>query len=84
MDSSERDLERLKVILREKDIPFFSDEELVTMLGNGEDFQTVAYRCLIIKSEETSISVSGLTLGDSSAYFKRLARMYKPNNSGVL
>ncbi len=82
--ASDEDLAILKNILREDKIPYFFDDELEAMLDSGRDFNTIVYRCLIIKSEDTSLSLSGLTVGDSSSYFKRLAKMYKPNNSGVL
>lgn len=76
---------KLKTILREADIPFFSDEELDFYLAeNGGDFRRTAYQCLCIKAENTTVSVSGLNTADSSTYFRRLANMYRPFNSGVL
>lgn len=78
-------LERLKIVLREKDCPFFDDEELVFYLEeNGGDFNATAYQCLIIKSESTSLVLSGLEASDSSKYFRRLAQRYRGNNSGIL
>lgn len=78
-------IERLKVVLREKDCPFFDDEELAFYLEeNGGDFNATAYQCLIIKSESTSLVLSGLEAADSSKYFRRLAQRYRGNNSGVL
>lgn len=78
-------IDELKMILREKDIPFFTNEELEYHLNdNGNDVKKAAYRCLIIKSEDTSLSISGLSAADTSSYFKRLAVHYKPSNSGVL
>lgn len=77
--------EELKLILREKDIPFFSDDELEYYLQkNSYDVKKTAYECLIIKSENTSMSLSGLTAADSSDYFRRLAARYRPTNSGIL
>ena len=79
------DIERLKVILRERDIPFFTDAELEFYLqANNGNFDATAYQTLIIKSEDTTLNVSGLNIADSSKYFKRIASMYKPNNSGTL
>lgn len=79
------DIERLKIILREKDIPFFSDEQLQFYLdSNDGDFNKTAYQTLIVKSEDTTLSVSGLNIADSSKYFKRIASMYRPHNSGTL
>jgi hypothetical protein len=39
---------------------------------------------LLIKAENTTLQVSGLSAGDSSTYFRRLAAKYRPYNSGVL
>ena len=75
----------LKIVLREKDIPFFDDDELEFYLReNGGDYNRTTYQCLCIKAENTSISVSGLTTEDTSTYFRRLANKYRPNNSGIL
>ncbi len=78
------DLEELKLILREKDIPFFEDSELEYYLGKYGSVNNAAYHCLLIKAENTALSVSGLNTADSSEYFRRLAGRYRPNNSGVL
>lgn len=78
------DLEELKLILRENDIPFFEDSELEYYLGKYGSVNNAAYHCLLIKAENTALSVSGLNIADSSEYFRRLAGRYRPNNSGVL
>lgn len=77
-------IDELKIILREKDCPFFSDEELAFHLSKHPNLEETAYHCLLIKAEDTTLSVSGLNVGDSSKYFRRLAQQYRPNNSGVL
>lgn len=78
-------LEDLEIVLREADVPFFSEEELTFYLNeNKGDYNSTAYQCLLIKAENTSLSVSGLTAADSSAYFRRLASKYRPRNSGLL
>lgn len=78
-------LEDLKIILRESDIPFFSDEQLEFYLReNGGNYRATAYQCLLIKAEDTTLSVSGLSAADSSKYFRRLASKYRPHNSGIL
>lgn len=75
----------LKIVLREGDIPFFSNEELEFYLReNKGDYEATAYQCLTIKAENTSLVISGLTAADTSAYFRRLASRYRPRNSGVL
>ena len=77
--------EELKLILRENDIPFFKDDELEYYLTkNGGDVKKAAYECLLIKAENTSLNIGGLSTADSSAYFRRLASRYRPNNSGIL
>lgn len=79
-----KSIEELKIILREKDCPFFEDSELEYYLNTYKDFNTAAYYCFIIKSEDTTLSVSGLNCADTSKYFRRLAQRYRPNNSGIL
>lgn len=78
-------LEDLKTVLREEDVPFFTDKQLEFYLReNNGDYRATAYQCLLIKAEDTTLSISGLSAGDSSKYFRRLAARYRPNNSGVL
>lgn len=78
-------IEELKIVLRERDIPFFEDEELEYYLTkNNNDFERTAYQTLLIKAENTTLSISGMTTADTSAYFRRLASRYRPNNSGIL
>lgn len=77
-------IEELKLIIREKDCPFFSDKELEYYLSKSETVEDAAYKCLILKSEDTTLSVSGLSCADSSKYFLRLAQAYRRGNSGIL
>ena len=78
-------LEDLKIVLREDDIPFFTEKQLEFYLReNKGDYRATAYQCLLIKAENTTLSITGLDAGDSSAYFRRLAAQYRPRNSGVL
>ena len=83
MDSAT--LDRMKRILREDDIPFFTDADLEFYVNeNNGDVDGAIYQCLIIKSEESTLTVDGLTTADTSSYFKRLARRYRPWHSGVI
>lgn len=78
-------LKRMKVILREEACPFFSDDDLLFYLKeNGNDVNKAIYQCLIVKSEDTTLNISGLQAADTSRYFRRLAQRYRPNNSGIL
>lgn len=78
-------IDDLKIILREGEIPFFTDEELdFYVRQNDGDYNATAYQCLIIKSENTTLSLSGLSLADTSSYFKRVASRYRPRNTGIL
>ena len=78
-------IDKLKLVLREKDCPFFSDEELAFYLEeNGNDFNKTAYRCLIVKSENTTLNISGMQADDTSKYFRRIAQRYRSTNSGIL
>lgn len=78
-------LEKLKIVLREEDCPFFDDDEISFYLSeNGNDFNKTAYQLLILKSENTTLSMSGLEVGDTSKYFRRIAQRYRENNSRIL
>lgn len=78
-------LEDLKTVLREDDVPFFTDKQLEFYLReNNGNYRATAYQCLLIKAENTTLQISGLSAADSSQYFRRLAGRYRPNNSGVL
>ncbi len=78
-------LSTLKRVLREEDIPFFSDEELEAYYNeNNQNLNMTIYCCCIIKSEDTQVQISGLSLADTSKYFLRIAQRYRPHNSGTL
>lgn len=78
-------LEQLKFNLREKQVPYFEEEELQVLLEkNNGDVESASYDGLIIKAETTGLNVSGLTTKDSSSYFKMLASQFVTTNSGVL
>lgn len=78
-------VDRLKKILLEDKVRYFTDEELEFYLKeNGNDVSQTAYHCLILKSQDTSLNISGLSTADTSGYFLRLAQRYKPRNSGIL
>lgn len=78
-------LDQLKTVLREEDIPFFTDDQLEFYLAENQgDYKATAYQCLLIKAEDTTLSVSGLSAADSSQYFRRLASRYRPFHSGTL
>ena len=77
-------LDRLKFILRESDMPMFTDEELQKYLDESDSFEIALYELLLLKSENTGLQVSGLNIQDTSSYFRRLAQTYRPHNTGVL
>lgn len=71
--------------IRETQAPYFEEEDFVHYLKkNDGDVNATIYEMLIIKSEDSSISVSGLSTQDTSSYFKRLASRYRRFNSGIL
>lgn len=82
------DVEKVKFIMkeiRENQSPYFEEDDFYHYLNkNNGDVNSTIYEMLIIKSEDSSISVSGLSTQDTSAYFKRLASRYKPFNSGII
>lgn len=81
----EKVLENLKIEIRESMAPYFTDEEIAYYYSkNKGDFEDTVYELLIVKSEDSTISVSGLSTADTSSYFKRLASRWKKPNSGIL
>lgn len=78
-------IEQIKLIIREKDIPYFTDAEIQSYLdiNNGDDKKTV-YDLLLIKAENTTTNIAGLSVADSSQYFRKLALRYRPTNSKIL
>lgn len=79
------DIERIKKEVREAQSPYFEDDEFQYYLDkNNGNVDATIYEMLIIKSEDSTISVNGLSTQDTSAYFKRLASRYKPFNSGII
>lgn len=79
------DIDVIKKEIREQQAPYFEEDDFQYYLdkNNGNVNDTI-YEMLIIKSEDSTISVSGLNTADTSAYFKRLASRYKRFNSGIL
>ena len=79
------EIERIKKEIREAQAPYFEEDDFQYYLDkNNGNVDATIYEMLIIKSEDSSISVSGLTTQDTSSYFKRLASRYKQFNSGTL
>ena len=79
------DIERIKKEIREAQSPYFEEDDFQYYLDkNDGNLNATIYEMLIIKSEDSTISVSGLSTQDTSAYFKRLASRFKPFNSGIL
>ena len=82
------DIEKVQYIskeIREAQAPYFDEDDFLHYLTkNNGDINSTIYEMLIIKSEDSAISVSGLSTQDTSAYFKRLASRYKPFNSGIM
>ena len=79
------DINRIKKEIREEQAPFFEEVDFQYYLDkNNGNVNATIYEMLIIKSEDSTISVSGLSTQDTSGYFKRLASRYKQFNSGLL
>lgn len=78
-------IDKIKREVREAQAPYFDEDDFQYYLDkNGGDVDATIYEMLLIKSEDSTISVSGLNTHDTSSYFKRLASRYKPFNSGVM
>lgn len=78
-------IEMLKIELRENQSPYFEEEDFIYYLDKNQgNVEATIYEMLLIKSEDSSINISGLSTQDTSDYFKRLASRFKSYNSGVL
>lgn len=79
------DLKRILIETREEQSPYFEEGDIEYYLSkNNGNVEATIYELLIIKSEDSTISVSGLSTQDTSSYFKRLASRYRQYNSGIL
>lgn len=79
------DIEKIKKEIREEQAPYFEEDDFQYYLDkNNGDVDATIYEMLIIKSEDSTIAVSGLNTQDTSGYFKRLASRYRKYNSGIL
>ena len=77
--------DRIKKLLREEECPFFADGDIEFYLSeNSGNVNKTLYQMFLIKSEDTTLSVSGLNCADTSKYFRRLAQKYRQNNSRQL
>jgi hypothetical protein len=78
-------LRQIRIETRENQSPYFEDEDIEYYFNKNEgDVEATIYELLVVKSEDSTISVSGLSTGDTSAYFRRLASKHRKYNSGVL
>lgn len=77
-------IDELKLILREDDIPFFTDEQISKYITLYETLDLALYAMLMVKAENTQMQIAGMSTQDTSSYFRKLARQYRPNNSGIL
>ena len=62
------DIERIKKEVREAQSPYFEEDDFQYYLDkNNGNVNATIYEMLIIKSEDSTISVSGLSTQDTSA-----------------
>ena len=79
------DIDKIKKEIREEQSKYFDESDFAYYLEkNNGNVNATIYEMLIIKSEDSSISVSGLSTTDTSGYFKRLASKYRQFNTGLL
>lgn len=84
MDVSIDNMNKLKRALREKTMPLLTDEDLQDLLESSDSLDEAIYKGAIMKSENTTMIVSGMSTADMSSYFLRIASMHRPNNTGIL
>ena len=75
----------IKREVRENMSPYFDDDDISYYYDkNNSDVNATIYELLLVKAEDSTISVSGMNSTDTSSYFRRLASRYRTYNSGVL
>jgi len=75
----------IKREIRENMSPYFDDDDISYYYDkNNGDVNATIYELLLVKAEDSTISVSGMNSTDTSSYFRRLASRYRTYNSGVL
>lgn len=80
--TTEEKIAIIKREIREIQCPYFDEDDFLYYLEkNNGDVNKTIYEMLIIKSEDSSIAVSGLTTHDTSGYFKRLASKFRTYNT---
>lgn len=84
MNVSLESIADMKVVLLEEDIPFFSDSQLQWYVDKLGSYNAAVYECLMVKAQDTRMQIPGMSTNDTSAYFRRTARRYRPNNTGTL
>ena len=77
-------LATVKRILREDTMPLLSDELIADISSSSDTMDEVIYKGALMKSEDTTLQVSGLSTADTSKYFLRIASMHRPSNTGIL
>ena len=78
-------IDQIRLEIREEMCPYFNEGEIEQYLEkNNGDVEATIYELLIVKSEDSTITLSGLTTADTSGYFKRLASTHKRHNTGIL
>ena len=77
-------LAAVKRIVREATMPLLSDELIADISSSSDTLDEVIYKGALMKSEDTTLQVSGLSTADTSKYFLRIASMHRPSNTGIL
>jgi len=71
--------------LRENQSPYFDEGDIEHYYTkNKGKVKPTIYEMLVVKSEDSTVSVSGLNTADTSNYFLRLASKYRPHSSRIL
>ena len=80
----DKTIELVKIAVREADLPMLDNKIIALTIEKSRTLDEAIYKMALLKSENTALSLAGMSCTDTSAYFKRLASMYRPNNSGSL
>lgn len=73
----------LKFYLQEKQFPYFDDEDLQILLDQYEDINRAAYEGCMIKAQDDSVQIPGVSTPSNEKYWIRRANQFRMRCKGV-
>ncbi len=74
----------LKFNLQEKQFPYFDDEDLLLLLELYPDINRASYEGCMIKAQDDSVQIPGITTPNNEQYWLRRAYQFKRKIKGFV